>query len=810
MADLAYLIELKANVSNATKKFKKAMQEMQNSGKITGAEAQKLGAKTTSLGANMTRLASRAAMTIPIWLALRQGMMAVANAFKETIKYVLDLDTALARATAVTHGVGDPRAFRPRLTEAAGAAGKMGVGPKEALESYYLFGTAGFDAETAISGMNTALKTSIAMMGDSATTARALSGVYRLLGSTITEVESPQEKLQYIAATLVTLWEDNDFMLNEMTASLERFTAVAGISNMTVDETLGMLASLHTLMQRNTMAATGMERALLRIGAQKDLVEGFLNRGVNFDNEKPLDVLNEIIMKMRQMKEEGKSISEDVYEIFGMRGAKTVSSLVMGLEFVNKNMEKLGNKDYAARMDILNDKYKIQAETLTKLGEINKQLNLEMRNSFLETVGVQDALKSGHKSINILLEKEGVNAAKSFGSALRDNMPNLLKIIADMTSGNLSSVGEVAANFADRFGKEAKKQEDMASKMKDIYGDNKDLWPDKKDFEESQKNIAKVNELMKEQAKDFEFTAKEAAKAEKISKEQNIDFEEALRLVHERKVIIEDETEEAKAQREEWESIVNIFSDFNDTLKKQDEIQKNNLETLSETEKLEKRVTEGVEYQLLMADKLALKGFSQIDIEKEKLKLMMEQNESGKELEKQSMKIYDLELKRELAAQKTAQNMAFQFENADAIGKRDIEELFKMQDWTGEELSNAFSKNPYLAKLIKENQGFFDEDKINQVQQGILETRGLVSREGAGIDGGWGGLAEMPKNAKQMALQIMEGHFPTTVQGVEVTVNLNGASLKNFGEEVGEALLDYCVRNSALTDRLTEALRDNM
>ena len=64
-----------------------------------------------TMGTSFTRMALRAASVIPIWLALRSAYMSVFRTMQMGIKHIVDFDKAMARVTAVTHGVENVKEF---------------------------------------------------------------------------------------------------------------------------------------------------------------------------------------------------------------------------------------------------------------------------------------------------------------------------------------------------------------------------------------------------------------------------------------------------------------------------------------------------------------------------------------------------------------------------------------------------------------------------------------------------------------------------------------------------------------------------
>ena len=56
-------------------------------------------------------MVSRAVKVIPVWLTLRAAYMGFISAMRDSIRFIRELDKALARAGAVTAGVGNVQQF---------------------------------------------------------------------------------------------------------------------------------------------------------------------------------------------------------------------------------------------------------------------------------------------------------------------------------------------------------------------------------------------------------------------------------------------------------------------------------------------------------------------------------------------------------------------------------------------------------------------------------------------------------------------------------------------------------------------------
>ena len=367
-------------------KFKKLSTTVANTGKGWDIYENKMSSvnltqrdfskKTRTIIGDLKKLAYRAALTIPIWLVLRRGMMMLFRTIGDGLRYIKELDSGLARARAVMHGVTSTSQAISILSNVVKKWGRdAGVSAKDATEAFYRMGTAGLSVKESLAGMQIALKTSIAMMGDSTATARALADIYNVMGDRIEGATTVQEKMQYIGSTIALLWKSNAFELSEYLAALRNFAPTAKNANLTLDEMLASLAVAHTLMRRAGAAGTELSRSMLMLASRRKQIETFL--GYYPEGISKMQLLVLVLKKLNEEYKKTGDISTYVYRVFGIKGMKTTASLAADLERLTKTIEGLASKNLQDRLAVLNDLYEIQLHTvnrqLLRISQLKKQ-----------------------------------------------------------------------------------------------------------------------------------------------------------------------------------------------------------------------------------------------------------------------------------------------------------------------------------------------------------------------------------------------------------------------------------------------------
>jgi len=360
--------------------------------------------KTKTFAQNLSDLARRAALVIPIWYALRRVYMQFIEGINLGLKRIEELSYGLTRARVVMHGITDVEGFMRRLQKAAEEMSyQTGLSVRQILEAFYRFGTAGIKAENALSGMNAAIKTAVAMMGDSTEIARIMADIYNNLGDTITEVTSEADKFNYIGAIMFKLWQNNAFEAREFARALENVIGRTKVAGLNFKEIVALTATLHTLMIRAGKAGTQIGRAFQMMIKNVDRIRNKLGLVVDVRRANMYDVFVEVLKRLKQIRDEmggeaGKAnIADLINEIFGIRGTTAVGLFVDNLDMLIETLESVKEAGYDALMNNLNKFFKLQTERVdvlvNRIKELRKELGKQFVIGFTGTEDFEQALE---------------------------------------------------------------------------------------------------------------------------------------------------------------------------------------------------------------------------------------------------------------------------------------------------------------------------------------------------------------------------------------------------------------------------------
>lgn len=723
---IAYLVQLKADVGAATAKFNNAMKKVRSSGAVAGKSLDKLGKSSATLGQNISRLASRAALTIPLWLALRSVMMAVTSTIKDSMKAWVDWDTQLAKSRAVIHGfAGDTKTAMGILkSETQSLALSSGESLAELTSAFYRFGTVGLPFETAIEGMKAAQKGAMSMFIKTDEMAQILSRSYKALGNTIDSSIPEHEKMEYMMSTMYKLWQTNAFESEQFKQSLEKFLPVATQLNMKWDETVTLLATLNTANVIGGRAGRLMRQSVVKLATDLKSLASSIGISVNPNLESMEDILIRVTGALAKMDASGGipvEAAKKVKEIFGgIRMGESIRAFT-GMRSVlieNSRMLAEAREDPGKLMGSMDKQVQDVANTLQRASDRFKQAKEEAgREVITAIIGDKEtqikrlnALGTSFKSLmfsirNTAAEWENFNLiAATTGTAAISPMIKFLKkafdSIPDMGKWVLDRE-KLSMGFAPGVSKEKGEE----------YLDTSGKFINKS---EASKRGKKAADWFNKAYSDADKKKKSAALDEKLRISEKITLEENLVLIKEQ-ISLYQKAFETKSKLVVEEGKLN-------TIAKQ-------LTTIhNESERADgKRNQQLSAHQLIL---LAERG------EWEKI-LKITRDTIGNEdnmikLAKASLSVQKQRTAELIKQDSQLRSMVFSYEEAGVLEKARIQDATRMMDYDTEELQQAHDSSEYNAKLIRDFSNIMKQTSVEGVERNLLQRYGLGARTPSG------------------------------------------------------------------------------
>lgn len=368
---------------------------------------------SVSLGQNISRLASRAALTIPLWLALRGAVMGTIRVFKDGIATMAAQDKAFQKAKRNLQGTTTEIEANFKKLQSAALALSLQTGESVEVitKAFQRFATTGLDFETSLAGANASVKTAILLFGNTEEVANAVARAFRVLGGRTDEYISKGAELQAFLAQVSELWKDNAFEVNEFAGAFERFAPTARVANVSLKETAVLLAVLQTAGIRGTRAGRLLSTAILQMEKNFDKFNTTL--GVNlgsvdstFDRLKLITKAIEDLNKTNPVK-----ASQAVSQLFRIRGGQSIRALTA----LNTELDKAIKKTTDVQQ--MNKEFEEQNKQLHRLMIQYQNLNKEIGKAFVTgIVGGKDFADTIEKITKA--QQKALPGFKSFGMGL--------------------------------------------------------------------------------------------------------------------------------------------------------------------------------------------------------------------------------------------------------------------------------------------------------------------------------------------------------------------------------------------------------
>ncbi len=384
--------------------------------------AQSFGKATATLGENIGRLAKRAALTIPLWLALRGSFMGVISGIKGGFKDIVAFDKSLQKLQKNLQGT--PQEISKNFTQAKQSitdfAIASGKSTEDITKAIQRFATVGFDFETAMEAGVNATKLATILFGDAEKTANAFARSMNVLIDKTDETRNASEQIAGAMALTSELYEINAFEVDELSAGLQKFAGTAKALNLTTEQTITLMGALSS-QGLNPKRANIMRSSFLKLASSLDEVADKLGIDINPKLDTTFDVFRRVIGALASLKNESGKISPELFEsvrdIFNIRGGEVALDFVAGFEEVNAQL----NKFLAAKPDIgkFHQDFEDMNDTVFRQVEIFDNLKKEVGKAFVTgLVGGKDFQTSLEK-INVVLN-DMLPKMLGFGGAIRD------------------------------------------------------------------------------------------------------------------------------------------------------------------------------------------------------------------------------------------------------------------------------------------------------------------------------------------------------------------------------------------------------
>lgn len=453
-------------------------------------------------------LVKRAAITIPVWFAMRQAMQALTATVTEGAQRFIELDKAIAEMAGQTVNADNIVNFAEKAKKAIQDLSlETGESVQKIKDSYVALAETGINFETAFAGTEVAIKGAIATMSDSVQLARVLAGVWNNLGKTIKEGNTPTEKMQYIMGLMNVLFKENAGRVGEYIEALQNSASSAGIAGLSFKELMVHIVTLHTAMQRAGIAGTAVTRTLQELAQNREDFSIFLQRDVEDENINNYNtLLVEVVTKLRRLKDAGVDVAPSIEKMFGQRSQRLVKDMVENWQKYTDNVKLADSVTIDVAKQINLTEFNRQMDTIQKQLEVFKQVFGSLGEAFISgfvgTAGSVDALKEINTFLIAMIPslREAGTEFKNFWNIVKPFIQTfiyLIKIFKDFTAilnnippfkfisdvhvvllKKMADGVKIVSDSLDNFNKGAAERERVKFKYSGAIQPDKDTFPE--------------------------------------------------------------------------------------------------------------------------------------------------------------------------------------------------------------------------------------------------------------------------------------------------------------------------------------------
>lgn len=346
---------------------------------------------------------------------------------RNALRSVSDINFQAARVVAVTRDITrDNRELANVMgVQIANAARQYGTSLDEAQNILRRFGSAGLTAQQSLAAFESTLQAVIATEGDATQFARSIAGTFSVLGDTVDIAGSRLNALPVINDIAVRAFKESQLELDEYTQGLKFTAAAAKNVGLDIFELTGLLQTLNNNMIKGGTAGRYLQVIFAQIAQKRDQIQDVF--GVEVDPDAPLEFLG-LLQDVSTQLTTGQISAErlgQVFQLFGLRGARAFLVLAERLNDVNDNIDDLRmNAQDSAEVTAF-----IKVDTIERQLAILGEMFLEISRLILEPLGGEnfERFKEIIKSINDVLD--------SFANLLQNRV---VRVILFITAGIIS------------------------------------------------------------------------------------------------------------------------------------------------------------------------------------------------------------------------------------------------------------------------------------------------------------------------------------------------------------------------------------
>jgi TP901 family phage tail tape measure protein len=397
---------------------------MSASVKDTGKTMSDFGEKSEFAKLNLVGLATRAALTIPVWFALRQALAVLGSIIPSLIKHAIDFQAQLTQIAIVG---GSTRKEIDQLgRESLKLASRYGTSFKELASALEIFAQQGLNSAESLSLLGPVLRFS------------AVSG--RKAGQVVEDLIAIQTSFNLTSKDTISILDSISnaqikYSINtqQLTEGLRKLAPVAGALGLTLQETEGFIISVQQATRRSgTEVASGLSSIFGRLQSSETVSSLQSLAKVPLFLDEIGQATFEVTGRVRPVNEVISLLSKS-FERLGESQKGTLAVLLGGRNRYSEAAATLNNYDVALKATI--DSIFAFNATQTAFNKIAETTQNKLARLNAEYVELQDVTRT---PINLIISA-GVDQVRGLLALVKDSLNPITNKFGAQTGENFAS-----------------------------------------------------------------------------------------------------------------------------------------------------------------------------------------------------------------------------------------------------------------------------------------------------------------------------------------------------------------------------------
>ena len=431
--------------------LKPALKDITGQFTETSIASEKAKESFKSIISRIIELGTRALLVVPIWMALRAAMTGTISAFKDSISALITTDTELQKVKRSLQGTTEEitTQFETLKKSSEDLAITSGISDEKIIASFQKFAQAGFSFETAMAAATGATKLAVTTFSDAVSISDTLTGAFRVLVDSTGKSGSEVQQLNDLFAQLNALWSNNKFNMNEFGDALTKIAPIAKSNNLTLHDTVALLATLEGAGIKSTTAGRLLGSSLEKLLANLDKLGPSLGIRVNPALDTTTSILLKVTDAVSKLSGTSKTIAPDLKaalnDIFG--GARS-SLIFQALETLHvKLQENLNLKSDITAFNTEFDKTSnILGNQINRYHVLNSEIGKAFLTGIMGTADFNSAMGDLNKTL-LSLQRNAENTGKILRNTF--NLPEGIQNLINATP--LSIQAKIDPGFATKI-----------------------------------------------------------------------------------------------------------------------------------------------------------------------------------------------------------------------------------------------------------------------------------------------------------------------------------------------------------------------